>query len=238
MPSFDGVPDEIILASASPRRRQIFACLFGSDGFRAVDNPFDEASIRNSFTHRRFVARVSAAKCRAFLRRYEEGADCFVVTADTIVVRGRRRLGKPADAQEAKAMLRTLSGRWHHVLTAVSLASSRQGIIHTQVERTRIRFAALTTRQIESYVASGKPMDKAGAYGIQELPSAWVLRIRGCYQNVVGLPVCRLLRMIKRYGQSAGSHVKLADHLLCKQKTRSGGTYDATNNQTPDQRHP
>ncbi len=97
-------------------------------------------------------------------------------------------------------MLQMLSGRRHRVLTAIALGNSQTGAIHTRVEKTDIRFASLTATQIAAYVASGQPMDKAGSYGIQELPAEWIVQVRGCYQNVVGLPVCRLLQLLKRYG--------------------------------------
>jgi nucleoside triphosphate pyrophosphatase len=145
------------------------------------------------------VRRVAEAKARA-------GAavrpGTTVLAADTVVVISNRILGKPTDRASAQEMLRTLSGREHEVLTAVALIAppSRKPLV--EVARTRVRFASLSEAEIGWYVASGEPMDKAGAYAIQGLASRFVERIEGSYSNVVGLPVSLVYRMFARAGVS------------------------------------
>ena len=213
---------ELILASGSPRRKEIFARLFGADGFVVADNPFDESAVSATGSQEDYVARDSEEKCRAFHREHP-GLDGFVVTADTLVVCGRARLGKPADAADAAKMLRTLSGRRHRVLTAVSMALIRSGRIRTEVESTDVWFARLDERLIDWYSSTGEPLDKAGAYGIQELGAVLVSRIRGCYQNVVGLPIRRMMDMMEHFEQDPGSHFMISNHLPWKQEKTMGG---------------
>lgn len=223
MRNFELRPGELILASGSPRRKEIFTRLFGPDGFVVADNPFEESSVSPVGSHEEYVARVSGEKCSAFIDNHP-GLDGFVITADTLVVCGRSRLGKPADAAEATDMLRSLSGRRHRVLTAVSMAFSRTGRIRTEVESTDVWFARLEDRLIEWYVSTGEPLDKAGAYGIQDLGAILVSRIRGCYQNVVGLPIRRMMDMMEHFEQDPGSTFLISDHLPWKQAETTGGT--------------
>jgi septum formation protein len=223
MQSFELQPGGLILASGSPRRKEIFTRLFGPDGFTVADNPFDEASVSSSGSHEEYVARVSSEKCRAFVRSHHS-QDVFVVTADTLVVCGRARLGKPANAVEAADMLRALSGRKHRVLTAVSMGFVRAGRIQTEVETTDVWFARLDEQVIDWYVSTGEPLDKAGAYGIQDLGAILVSRIRGCYQNVVGLPIRRMMDMMEHFEQDPGSTFMISDHLPWKQEETMGGS--------------
>ena len=119
--------------------------------------------------------------------------------ADTTVVVDGESLGKPLDAEDARRMLRRLSGRVHQVTTAVCLARRNQsGAVVAEVESevTEVEFSAMSEQEIAAYVASGEPMDKAGAYAIQGGASRWIPRIRGCYFNVVGLPVARVCAML------------------------------------------
>lgn len=173
----------IILASASPRRRELLG-LFGfpftvkaADIDEKMDPeklPFDE------------VARVSAAKANAIAH----SEDDIVIAADTIVVCENRVLGKPHNREEAIAMLELLSGRAHQVMTGCTvLKGSRQ---ETFTEVTDLTFRQLSREEIEAYVDSGEPMDKAGAYGIQGGAALFCPGIHGDYYNVMGLPVCRL----------------------------------------------
>ena len=126
-----------------------------------------------------------------------------VLGADTVVVADGRILGKPADGDEAKSMLRLLSGRTHDVLTGVCLLDSSE--CRTFVERTVVRFRELSEREVQTYVDSGEPLDKAGAYGIQGRASKFVERIEGCYFNVVGLPIARLYKLLESRAESAGN---------------------------------
>lgn len=190
----------LILASASPRRKELLS-LFGIPFvIRAADidekmdpgkSPFDE------------VARVSRLKALAVPREAED----VVVAADTIVVCGGTVLGKPHSVQEAKEMLRLLSGREHQVMTGCTVV--RGDRIETFTEVTDLCFRTLSDGEIEDYVATGEPMDKAGAYGIQGGAALFCPGIRGDYYNVMGLPVCRLSGVLKR--MEAGMKPEAAD---------------------------
>ena len=179
---------QLILASASPRRRELLS-LFGipftirvADIDETMDpgkSPFEE------------VGRVSRAKALAVPAEKED----IVIAADTIVVCEGRVLGKPHDEAEAKAMLRLLSGRDHQVMTGCTVAA--HGMCHTFTEVTDLHFRQLSEKEIERYVASGEPMDKAGAYGIQGGAALFCQKMAGDYYNVMGLPVCRLWETLR-----------------------------------------
>jgi len=138
----------------------------------------------------RLVREAALAKARSVAAR-ESGV---VLGADTIVVCDGEVLGKPKDEREARRMLRKLSGKWHRVYTGVALVwGSRQRVAH---ERTEVAFRALSKPEIERYVATGEPMDKAGAYAIQGEGAGLVRAIRGCYTNVIGLPLPRVIQLL------------------------------------------
>jgi septum formation protein len=137
------------------------------------------------------VARVSKAKALAVPR----GEDDVVIAADTIVVLGNQVLGKPANADQAIAMLTALSGRDHQVMTGVTVLKGSNCLTHTEI--TDIHFRDLSPEEIRRYVATGEPMDKAGAYGIQGGAALFADNMRGDYYNVMGLPVCRLFLMLR-----------------------------------------
>jgi septum formation protein len=141
-----------------------------------------------------YVRRVAEAKARAIGERF---ARAVVLAADTTVVADRHILGKPTDADDARRMLQMLSGRPHDVLTGVSVLGPDRRI-DTRSESTTVEFARLTDEEIDWYVASGEPLDKAGAYAIQGLASRFVTRIVGSYSNVVGLPVALVHDMLRR----------------------------------------
>ena len=180
---------QLILASASPRRKELLS-LFGipfavrvADIDETMDSgkpPFDE------------VARVSRAKAMAVAA---EDAD-VVIAADTIVVCKGRVLGKPRTETEASEMLSLLSGRDHQVMTGVTIRQGRRCETFTDV--TDLHFRELSQREIARYVASGEPMDKAGAYGIQGGAALFCEKMNGDYYNVMGLPVCRLWQILSR----------------------------------------
>lgn len=235
MPSSDP-GSALILASGSPRRKELFERLFGSSGFRTAPVDFDESLVPRHRRPARYAADVSRAKCEAFLAAHPEESG-LVVTADTVVSIGRTLLGKPADAEEATAMLRMLSGRRHRVHTAVSLAACPDGPVVTGVESTDVWFARLDDAWIDWYVSTGEPMDKAGAYGIQELGAALVVRIAGCYSNVVGLPVQRLIRMMEQYDRTRGSRHFISGHLPWRQANQPGGKHGEPDGDQPDQGH-
>jgi septum formation protein len=121
-----------------------------------------------------------------------------VLGADTVVVIDGQILGKPADSADAVRMLRMLSGRQHQVITGVALVVGGQWVVDSQI--TRVTFSEISEREIADYVATGEPMDKAGAYAIQGIASRWIPRIEGDYSNVVGLPVALVYRMLRDNG--------------------------------------
>ncbi len=179
----------LILASQSPRRRE----LLERAGFRFTVRPvIVDESWREGEDPESHVCRLAREKAHA-----APAAEADVVLgADTVVVVDGEILGKPVDSADAARMLRLLSGRDHYVFTGVCL--KRGNVELTGAERTLVRFAALDEAEIRAYIASGEPMDKAGAYGIQGLASRFIERIEGCYFNVVGLPVARVYRMLKQ----------------------------------------
>jgi septum formation protein len=146
-----------------------------------------------------YVKRLAREKALAVLARAPLGA--VVLGADTTVVVDGASLGKPVDAEDARQMLKRLSGRWHQVTTGVCVAF-RDGdgatVAEVEAEVTEVEFGAMSAEEIAAYVTSGEPMDKAGAYAIQGRASRWIPRIEGCYFNVVGLPVARVCAMLAR----------------------------------------
>lgn len=180
---------QLILASGSPRRRELLT-LFGIPFvIRAAD--IDE-TMNPALPPETEVARVSRLKALAVPR----GAEDVVIAADTIVVCGGKVLGKPHSPEQAQSMLRLLSGRDHQVMTGCTVAAPAGTETFTEV--TDLHFRVLTDAEIRRYVASGEPMDKAGAYGIQGGAALFCQGIRGDYYNVMGLPVCRLGQVLKK----------------------------------------
>lgn len=182
-------PPRFVLASASPRRAELLRAS-GFD-FEVIVGDTDEA-VRPGERADAYVRRVAEAKADT-VRARAHGLP--VLAADTVVVVDADILGKPRDHAEARLMLSRLSGRTHLVMTGVTL---RADTSHTEVDVTQVAFAVLSTAEMDWYIASGEPMDKAGAYGIQGLASRFVTRIEGSYSNVVGLPVARVYRLLHR----------------------------------------
>jgi septum formation protein len=177
----------LVLASQSPRRSEILRQAGIPFIVRAAE--VDETALAGEPAER-YVARLAEAKARAA----PAAAGEIVLGADTTVAIDHHLLGKPADEADARRMLALLSGRRHEVLTGICLRRGER--LTTAVESTAVWFTPLTESEIASYVASGEPMDKAGAYAIQGLASKFIRRIEGCYYNVVGLPVALVYRML------------------------------------------
>ena len=178
----------IVLASASPRRAE----LLRAAGIEFDVMPADaDETVHPGETAEAYVRRVAEAKVRAVAARVN---DRVVLAADTTVVVDGVMLGKPADDEDAKRMLRLLSGRTHEVLTAVAVYRGPKGSV--AVERTAVEFASLSDYEIAWYVATGEPRDKAGAYAIQGYASRFVRRVNGSYSNVVGLPIALACEML------------------------------------------
>jgi septum formation protein len=186
----------LILASASRRRAELLTA--AGIAFEVVPVDIDETPLHAepADAHVRRLAEEKAKK--VFARR----PDATVLGADTVVVIHDRILGKPRDAADAASMLRMLSGRVHEVLTGVAIMGSsilKPGpSISVSVARTQVWFAKLSDEEIEWYVSTGEPLDKAGAYAIQGLASRFIERIDGSYSNVVGLPVGTVYRMLSK----------------------------------------
>ncbi len=198
---------KLILASASPRRREILAAAGIALEVLPTSVPEEQ---RKGETAEQFVRRVATEKAKAARRLLPESANRSILGADTVVVLGSRTLGKPASEEDARQMLRRLSGKEHQVLTGVCLLSppaqrsSRRAAwsADVRVASTTVKFCRLTKEEIKQYVASGEPLDKAGGYAIQGLASKYVEWIRGCYFNVVGLPVALVYEMLKQLGSA------------------------------------
>jgi septum formation protein len=190
-------PPRLILASASPRRRALLA----QAGIAFEVRPAEEAEgpPLNGESPIAYARRSAEAKACAVSRLEPQG---LVLGADTVVALGDLALGKPHDGQEARGMLQALSGRAHEVHTGVCLARGGQALA-SEVVTTEVVFRALTADEIEGYVATGEPLDKAGAYGIQGRGALLVDRIEGCYFNVVGLPLSRLQELLAAVGHPA-----------------------------------
>lgn len=190
---------ELILASASPRRRELLAAL--GRPFQVIAPDIDETPRPGERPHA-YARRAAAEKAAAVAARLpaRTGAPRIVIGCDTIVAVGDRILGKPCDAAEARRMLRALSGRWHCVISGLCvLFEGPNGAWRerTLAVATRVRFRRLSRDEIAAYVASGEPMDKAGAYAIQGGAAGMVAEIRGSYTNVVGLPLAELIQMLR-----------------------------------------
>jgi septum formation protein len=183
----------LILASASPRRRELLASLgipfevVASD----VDETLDAVALPDA------VARLALRKARAIAA---SRTAALVLGADTIVVIDGRALGKPAHAADARAMLRALRGRTHEVMTGIAVLDPASGRHAAETVISRVTMAAYTERDIEAYVATGEPLDKAGAYAIQGAGGALVARLEGSRSNVVGLPLAAAAELLRRFG--------------------------------------
>lgn len=181
---------KLILASQSPRRKELMGLYHIPFTIRVAD--IDEAMDPGKSPYDE-VARVSRLKAMAVPREKDD----VVIAADTIVVCRGKVLGKPHDAAEAKAMLRLLSGRDHQVMTGLTVLRGDAAVTHTEV--TDLHFRDLTDGEIDAYIATGEPMDKAGSYGIQGGAALFCEKMVGDYYNVVGLPVCRLGQLLREF---------------------------------------
>jgi len=188
------IPERLILASASPRRRQLFSLL--EVPFIAAAADVDE-EIEEGESPQEMVCRLSLAKAKAAALSHPEG---LIVAADTIVTLDGDVLGKPADEAEAVAMLRRLRGRKHTVLSGVTVYHPASGRAITELAESAVWMRAYADKEVARYAASGDPLDKAGAYAIQHQNFSPVERIEGCYASVMGLPLCHLARALVQLG--------------------------------------
>ena len=179
----------LILASASPRRRELLQQI-GLD-FTVVTADIDETPLAGE-DHVTYTVRLAEAKARAVMAWHPYAV---VIGADTTVAVAGELLGKPRDADDAARMLRLLRGRAHEVTTGIAVLARDQAL--TAAETTWVIFSDMTDDDIAAYIATGEPMDKAGAYAIQGRAAQWIPRIEGEYSNVVGLPLARLAGLLK-----------------------------------------
>ena len=195
----------VVLASASPRRRQLLDLIGIAHEVRPAN--IDE-TMRPREAPRRHAERLAREKATMIATR---DADLVTIGADTVVVINRKVLGKPRDEAEAIDMLSQLGGREHTVITAVAVARGKK--LRSSVEEVQVRFRHLRAEEIAAYVATGEPMDKAGAYGIQGYGATIVERIEGDYFAVMGLPLVRLVSLLRDLGilYRFGEPLTLAD---------------------------
>ena len=182
----------VVLASASPRRRDLLNLIGIAHEVRPAN--IDE-TVRPRESPRRYAERLAREKASAIASR---DPDLITIGADTVVVIDRKVLGKPADTADAARMLRMLSGREHTVITAVAVSRGRK--LRSAIEEVRVKFRRLRDDEIDEYIAMGEPMDKAGAYGIQGYGATIVERIEGDYIAVMGLPLVRLVGLMRDVG--------------------------------------
>ncbi|WP_046228329.1 Maf family protein [Paenibacillus dauci] len=187
----------IILASASPRRKELMASL--QLEFEIMPSEADE-SVPGDWSPERIVTELALRKANAVCEQYSaQVADAVVVGSDTIVVLDGRIFGKPENEEQAAAILQSLQGRSHYVYTGIACIDTATGRTRTDYRHTLVHMKPLTSERIQAYVRSGEPADKAGAYAIQGLGSTLVDRIEGCYFTVVGLPVSLLSDMLEEF---------------------------------------
>jgi septum formation protein len=185
----------IILASASPRRSDLLTQM----GLKFEVIPSDqEEKVVDDLPPHRLVVELALKKVESVAKRVQGQA--LIIGADTIVVKGDKVLGKPKDEDEAFRMLMELQGQVHEVITGLAVMEVPARKCVTAYEKTVVEMASLTRQEVEGYIRTGEPMDKAGAYGIQGLGGMLIKRIEGCYYNVVGLPIHRLWMILKEFG--------------------------------------
>ncbi len=196
----------LILASASPRRRQLLAALGIPFAIDVADIDESRVGAESPQAH---VRRLAETKARAVAARHPHD---IILAADTIVVLDGRILGKPGDEEEAWAMLRALRGRAHQVITAVAVAFA--GRTRSDLDIATVVMRDYSDAEIAAYIASGDPFDKAGAYAIQNLEFHPVARLEGCFANVMGLPLALTARLLTAAGLSPAPHWPQACHAI------------------------
>lgn len=186
---------KVILASKSPRRVEILEKIVKE--FEVVQSNFDENTIDFKGDIEKYVKDLSRNKAIEVSKRLNEPS--IVIAADTVVFQNGKVLEKPKNEEDAFSMLSSLSGNTHKVYSCICLINTYDDTVVTDCDCTEVRFSELNPRQIRNYINSGEPMDKAGAYGIQGLGGAFVEGIKGCYYNVMGLPLNKLYKALENY---------------------------------------
>lgn len=190
----NSAPMKFILASASPRRRELLASI----GLAFDVKPSNVPEVRqDGEAPEEYVARLSRDKANALAAQHPND---WIIAADTTVLLGDELLEKPVDAQDAARMLATIAGKTHIVYTGVTLENASRGYRDTRVAESEVRMLPLDAREIEWYVRTGEPLDKAGAYAVQGIGAMFIDSIHGSYTNVVGLPLATLFQMLRKAG--------------------------------------
>ena len=200
---------KFVLASNSPRRKQLFG--LGGWDFTVIAADVDETPFKGELP-REYVVRLAQAKALAVQPKAE--LDAVIVGSDTTVVDGNEILGKPVDEADARRMLKQLRGRVHQVFTAIAILQKDMTV--TDLCITDVPMRDYSDNEIERYIQSGDPMDKAGAYAIQHPEFKPVLALKGCYASVMGLPLCHILRAMNQFQLTAAGNVPSACQSLLK----------------------
>jgi septum formation protein len=185
---------QIVLASASPRRRELLEKLGLS--FKVEPSNFAE-NLSTGMEPNALAREISLGKADSVAGKY---SDAIIIGADTFIILGNRIMGKPDTADEAREMLQDISGRSHSVITGFTIIDTASGKIVSQSVETKVYIKQLTPEEIDAYIKTGEPLDKAGAYAIQGLGALLVERIEGDYCNVIGLPLFALMKALKEFG--------------------------------------
>lgn len=184
----------VVLASASPRRKELLSLII--DDFEVIVSDAEEV-LRENCDIQQEILRFAKEKAVDVLQKTQ--GNCCVIGSDTMVILEGRPMGKPKDKEQAYEMLKALSGNTHEVMTAVCVVCS-DGLEANEIIKTQVTFNDMTHEEIEGYIATGEPMDKAGAYGIQGKGAPFIKGIEGDYYSVMGLPVSTLYGMLKELG--------------------------------------
>ena len=189
---------KLVLASSSPRRAEVLR----NAGFVFEVRPADVDETRQPHEAAEdYVRRVAQAKAHAVADSARAaGERAIVIAADTVVLAEGQILGKPKNAEDARRMLRLFNGKTHEVLTALCVINIPAAKEALHVEKTRVEFLKMSAEEIEDYIQTGEPFDKAGAYGIQGIAGRFATRVEGCYFNVLGLPLSRLWTTLQSFG--------------------------------------
>lgn len=201
----------LLLASNSPRRKQLFA--LGNWTFKVVVSDVDESQILDE-TPRDYVLRLAQAKALAVAKQAD--SENIIIGSDTAVIDGNEILGKPKDKQDAERMLKQLRGRTHQVYTGVAVYRARDEMMLTELSITDVPMRSYSDFEIDAYIQTGDPMDKAGAYAIQHPDFNPVESMRGCYAGVMGLPMCHVTRALQKIDVYPQANIPMACQTLLK----------------------
>lgn len=193
MALIESISEKIILASASPRRKALFKLIY--DKFEVIESNIDEDAVTYD-RPRELVLELARRKVYKIAETLDEG---IIIGADSVVALDGEILGKPKDMEDAQRMLSLLNGRCHTVFTGFSILQLPGGKYVADFEQTRVKFRKLSQWEIQRYIQIGHPLDKAGAYGIQDEAALFVESINGCYYNVMGLPIVSLFKALRPF---------------------------------------